>query len=144
MFWHGSDDEAGRPGSLRDEDVELELDQGTFVLRTPVRPSRANHTFNGIMFDVHNNGIEDVVVTHVVVGGEIGDYSIYHRPDGIQAGYKEASDWTVCAAGFAEPNWHGTELPLQTPVVIQAGKIEALYIHSTADHDRSIAYQRYA
>jgi hypothetical protein len=61
---------------------------GEVVLRTAIPPQHANHSFNGLLFDVRATGIEDVVLRGVVVGGEIGRYNIYFRSSTWRSGYQ--------------------------------------------------------
>ncbi len=112
-------------------------------LHTRIGPANANHSFNGLLFDVRAVGVEDVVVTGVVVGGEIGHYSVFFREGSWRQGYKHALGWTLVAQGVHDACWHGCELPLQQRVV-RAGQTCALFVHSSENHDRGISYQSFS
>ena len=112
-------------------------------LRTRVGPRTANHSFNGLLFDVRAVGLEDVVVTGLVVGGEIGPYAVFVRDGTWRQGYTHEEGWTRVAEGHHAPCPEGCELPLARPVLVRAGHTCALFVHSRLNNDRGIAYQSF-
>lgn len=118
---------------------------GVRRLITPIQPSDANHSFNGILFDVRCISMEDVEIVSVAVGGDIGPWQVFAKPASIRTGFKRRSDgWVLVGKGVSEPCWRGSqELPLSVPVVIPAGETHALFVHSSLNHDRGILYQTY-
>ena len=139
MIDSGDEDEGEEPPG-----VVSVFDNGAWKISTPVRPAHANHSYNGVMFDVQSISIEDVWITAINIGGEIGPYTVYWREGSIALGFKHAADWTQCASGHVDSSeWQGIDLPLQEPVFLKSHRKIALYIHSSLDNDQAIAYQTY-
>merc|ERR1711991_797251 len=74
----------------------------------------------------------------------IGDYNIYTKQSSLRTGYKSDTDWTLAGSGTHETAWRGANLPLEQPLEVQPGDTAAIYIHTTGQHDRGIAYQSYS
>lgn len=147
-FFHdliNSDDEGGDFGVPVEPPpvVAVQARQASYILSTRIPPQHANHSFNGVLFDVRACGIETVIITGVVVGGEIGRYRIYSREGSHKAGFEQADGWTTVASGVERTNWQGVELRLARPVVVACGATAALFVHSEEPNDRGIAYQSY-
>lgn len=50
----------------------------------------------------------------------------------------------MVSEGRHEPDWTGALLRIPSPgLVIKAGTVGALFVHSRENHDRGIAYQSY-
>jgi len=108
--------------------------------------SNANHTFNGVVFEVRAKS--QVAVTRVEsfwVGGDLGEITIWANPN-YRAKQKQdqgptAKDWTNVAAGIYEPNWtDAAEVKLTQTVDISPGGTMGFYIHSALNNDQGIAY----
>ena len=119
------------------------LAEGRLRLATRVRPSNANHSFNGIMFDLQNIGIDDVLVAGLCFGGEIGNYQIFaHMEGSCLECVRDADAWKLIDEGFSNPSPnHFVEIA--APIRLSAGKIMALYVHSSLQNDRGIMYNAY-
>merc|ERR1711991_551674 len=74
----------------------------------------------------------------------IGDYNIYTKQSSLRTGYKSDTDWTLAGSGTHETARRGANLPLEQPLEVQPGDTAAIYIHTTGQHDRGIAYQSYS
>jgi hypothetical protein len=112
-------------------------------LRTRIGPRTANHSFNGLLFDVRGVGLEDVLVHGVVVGGEIGNYVIFAREGSWRQGYTHEEGWTKVAEGHHAPAPSGCELALTQPVLVRSGQTCAIFVHSRENNDRGICYQSF-
>lgn len=102
MNWHFLEDDDGLRRWPVDDGVEAESESalargpdGCFVLSTPVQPQDANHSFNGVLFDVRTCGIEAVCIKKIAVGGDIGPWAVYGKYGPWKTGYKRRSDWTL-------------------------------------------------
>jgi len=121
--------------------MEREEREGLWRLETRTKPHMGDHSFNGVMFDVENIGIDTVSVAGVVVGGEIGQYTVWGKLESIQTGYKTKSGWELLAQGELYNDRPEVQLPLLRPLVVPAGSVGALYVHSAVQNDRGIYYQ---
>lgn len=149
MFWVEED---GCDWSGEDEVVAEASDDGTFYLPTPVTPARANHSYNGVLFEVEvpAKALEEVVVQGIVCGGEIGRFQIFlHRGQRMaelsrQAEYRWSRNWEKISEGELAADWRGLMLPLHNHVRIAPGEAVVFYVHSSLENDLGIAYQSYS
>lgn len=65
-------------------------DDGLYRLKTPIPGTKANHSFSGIMFDVRNCGIEDVVLKGVAINGEIGPWRVFCKSGSCREEYDKS------------------------------------------------------
>ena len=128
-------------------------------LDTPIQPRRANHSFNGVMFDIKPNGPYEVMVSSMWVGGMMGSVTVWAcdqawcGDDNSQRvasswghGYHivDQSHWEQIAARYCPPSWDiPAEIVFDHPVRIKPGQIRALYIHSALPDDLGIQYQSF-
>ena len=132
------------------------------TLSTPVPPSRADHSFCGVLFDVHAKSEAAVVVTSIWVGGMLGRVRVFARPcswkgpvegdvenwtvhTGWGARYDiDTSLWAQVADETCQPSWDvAREIKLAVPVTVRPHHTIGLFVHSALPDDLGIQYQTY-
>jgi hypothetical protein len=115
----------------------------TEKLETRAQPRRADHSYNGIMFDIQAKGPATVQVTSIWVGGLLGPVSIYACLSGSWNGKTTTPNrWILVSEGNYSPSWNiAKEIPLTTPVWIYPTQTRGFYVHSQLMNDRGIQYQ---
>jgi len=130
-------------GNKQPQNQVLESDPRVVSLATPIQPADANHSYNGIMFDIKSKGPEDVEVLGFVVGGTLGPTSIYVR----SGPWKEdvtPETWSKVLSCKIEGSWDRTTyVPLSVPVTVLAKETRGFYIHCSVHHDDALTYQTY-
>jgi len=110
--------------------------------------NNANHTFNGVVFEVKSKCPTAVIrVESFWVGGDLGEITIWACPT-----YKTATNtpptgegWINVAADTYEPCWtDSTEVKLTKPVDIDPYKSMGFYIHSALNNDQGLAYNSHS
>ena len=112
-------------------------------LRTFTSPRDSNHAFNGVCSRISNLSIEPVVVRSVVFGGEVGTFSVWvcAHPR-VAEPWTSADLWTLCGSGHGSPSFEH-RCDLEEPFLVAPGQDVWLYVHSSLQHDRGIAYQSF-
>lgn len=107
------------------------------------QPRDADHSYNGIFFDVEVTSIDDIVLDGFNIGGELGSVSVWHRAEGSCIdNYKlEVEDgWSCLTQCILEPS-HSARIQLDAPLLLPSGSQTGLYIHAVAEHDQALKYQ---
>jgi hypothetical protein len=104
---------------------------GEAVLKTPITPAQADHSFNAIIFDVMSVSNYDIEIKSVSIGGMLGRIRIFalnsswklSESDNNQAHYWshqgtiDGSKWSLLADRHYPPSWdHETEIIFDTPL----------------------------
>jgi len=111
-------------------------------LDTPVHPSRANHSFNGIMFDIEAGIPESVEVLAFTVSA-VGLVKVYASPFPWKQGAKH-SFWEEVGEMVVKGRLNElTTIKLAKPVALLPKQRRGFYIHSNAAHDQGLKYQSY-
>lgn len=58
--------------AFKAKDSGVVKDPKTITLKTNITPSQANHSYNGIIFDMEVKGPHEVTVTSISLGGMLG------------------------------------------------------------------------
>jgi hypothetical protein len=93
------------------------------VLDTPIQPHEADHSYNGVVFDVKSHGDHEVTITSLWVGGMLSLVRVYAADDTWHQGQKQRlfrrcgwnnfndvldqRDWTLVAKKRLAPAWDG-------------------------------------
>jgi hypothetical protein len=140
---------------------ETSLRKGS--LCTPILARQADHSYNGILFNVETQGPNCVTLPSISVAGMLGRVRVFAKMDG---GWKkdESSDghghyWAevqaVCTNGWVEvadvecqPQWdRPCAIPLDQRfsdgLVVLPHRTIALYVHSGLPDDLGIQYQSF-
>ncbi len=136
-------------------------DASLHTLVTPVPPSRADHSFCGVLWDVHAKSEHELVVTSVHVAGMLGRVRVYaravswrgdehdHAARMVYAGWGtryecDARQWQLVADEECAPSWDNMrEIRLSTPVRVLPHHSRGLFVHSSLPDDLGIRYQTY-
>eukprot|EP01031_Cornospumella_fuschlensis_P033452 gene33452-40470_t len=145
--------------ALSDPKESVVEDKHRFELFTPIGPELADHSYNGIIFDVEARGPFEVTLTSVSVAGMLGRVRVYARNVGWEEGppstnttahwwaHRESLNrdgWELVTDTRARPSWDKlTTVPFGTPVVILPHCRRAIYVHSSLPDDLGIQYQSY-
>ena len=151
-------------GSHSSPTPSLLLSEGctSHTLSTPIPPSRADHSFCGVLFDVHAKSEAALVVTSIWVGGMLGRVRVFARPcswkgpvegdvesrtvhTGWGARYDiDTSLWAQVADETCQPSWDvAREIKLAVPVTVRPHHTVGLFVHSALPDDLGIQYQTY-
>jgi len=130
-----------------------------YSLITPIGPKEADHSFNGVIFDVMCKGPFEVDVTSISIGGMLGRVRIFYRNRPWEAGKPERvsshhwwahrdslsrENWSLLADIHCSPSWDRSfEIPFNRPVTLLPNSINAFYCHSSLPDDLGIQYQTY-
>lgn len=120
-----------------------------YTLATRKTAAEANHSYAGVIFDVHVKGPHEVDITSFAVGGMLGRVRIYARSASWQVGpdpYSPnmASGWTLVADAVMRPSWdRHFQIPLKEPFRMLPHRVHGFYIHSSLPGDLGIQYQSY-
>ena len=130
------------------------------TLDTLVQPRQADHSYNGVVFDVASNGHHELVVHSFMVGGMLGEVRVFamegpwHKGQFQQkvqrCGWNnhndvlDPEDWQQVACVRLAAAWDGTrEVTLSQPVRIKPGSARGFYIHSGLPDDLGLQYQSF-
>jgi len=129
-----------------------------FILNTPITAAQANHSYNGVIFDVEAKGPYEVTVTSISVGGMLGVVRVFarDRPWEANKSTNTSAHWwahreSVCRVGWelvaeqtCRPSWDKPlEIKFDVPVVLLPHSRRGLYVHSGLPDDLGIQYQSY-
>lgn len=125
------------------------------LLTTQKTPQGAEHSFNGVMFDVEAKGSYEVVLDSVHVGGMLGHMRVYacwgswtgdptstrHRGYGHQYDVRDQEHWKLVASVRCKPMWNSTtEVQFDQKVRLLPGQRRAIYVHSALPDDLGLQY----
>jgi len=129
---------------------------GTAVLATPVTAAQADHSFNGIIFDLQSRGAYEVNIYSLSVAGMLGRVRIYARDRSWEEDAPNSDTqhhwghhpgvsrhgWTLVADQVCRPAWdRPTEIFFTTPFRILPHETRGFYIHSGLPDDLGIQYR---
>mmetsp|Transcript_25963 Transcript_25963/g.103809 ORF Transcript_25963/g.103809 Transcript_25963/m.103809 type:complete len:612 (-) Transcript_25963:992-2827(-) len=103
-----------------------------------------DHTFNGVMFDLHiktRRPVAAVVVDSIYVRGGLGRMTVWCSRGGYADKRLDGDKWELCYAAKIKPSWHELHrLALTTPLVAMPGETYGVYVHSADDGDDGVVY----
>ena len=133
--------------------------EGTVVLDTPTTAEQADHSYNGIIFDVACNGPYEVDLLSIFIAGMLSRVRIFARvgpwedekaepmPGQIWWAHREKVSqrgWVRVADQFCRPSWDKpVEIKFDIPVKLLPHQRRGLYCHSGLPDDLGIQYQSY-
>eukprot|EP01051_Picozoa_sp_SAG22_P015402 SAG22_NODE_2006_length_3154_cov_5.008183_1_plen_516_part_00 len=129
-------------------------------LVTPIQPRAANHSYNGVVFDVRSAAPYEVVITSIHLGGMLGQVRVFasgrdwHRGEftrlASRCGWNNSNnvlrrdEWELVGSKLLPAAWDGTrELKLRKPIRLLPGQTRGVYLHSGLPDDLGIQYQSY-
>ena len=100
------------------DDAEEEGEE-THIVSTPVTAAMADHSYNGILFDIEAKSPFEVDITSIFVGGMLGRLRVFARDGPLETDDSENDSgrwwahqgsvaregWTVVADVFCRPAW---------------------------------------
>jgi hypothetical protein len=129
------------------------------TLHTDVTAAQANHSYNGIIFDVESKDTYEINVHSVSVGGMLGRVRVFARDQPWEHGkadnsvpshwwaHRESlstSGWELVADQFCHPSWDKPiEIVFTKPMHLYPHERKAIYCHSGLPDDLGIQYQSY-
>ena len=144
---------------LKASKMKPEVDNDLLRLDTPITCSQADHSYNGIVFDIKSKDHYEVSVKSISVAGMLGRVRVYarNRPwskDNGDAGAPRhywahrsllsEDGWELVADQTCTPSWDKlTEITFIKPMVLLPHERKALYAHSNLPDDLGIQYQSY-
>ena len=137
---------------------EATLHQRT--LNTNASTGEANHSYNGVVFDMSSTAPFEVSVTSIHIGGMLGRVNVFATGESWHHGQferlvsrcgwnnsnnvLEQDAWVLVGSELLTAAWDGTrELKLDIPINIRPGATRGVYIHSGLPDDLGIQYQSY-
>ena len=149
---------------LKESDAQKEMrkaeqrrkTEGTAVLTTPVSAANADHSFNGIIFDIEARGAHEVEIYSLSVGGMLGTVRIFARDRPWRSDAPEPGatsywghhpgvsrhGWTLVAEQVCRPAWdRATEIFFKSSFRLLPHSRHGFYIHSALPDDLGIQYQ---
>jgi hypothetical protein len=151
----GSIDTEARSRILRDADARSKAESilkessknKIYTLATDIGSRDANHSYAGIIFDVHVKGPVEVEIESFGVGGMLGRVRIYAREKSWEAGPnpqepQESRGWKLVGDCVCRPAWDKHyNVPLKVPFKMLPHSVHGFYIHSSLPGDLGIQYQ---
>jgi len=138
--------EPPEPKPKNEDDLQQLMNSNPRIKRidTPVPPHRANHSFNGVMFDIRANEPEDVEIVAFIVLAK-GQIKVYTSQNPWKTGNNNnaESDWEVVGETLIKGGQTLTTVKLQKPVLIKSSAQRGFYIHSGSRGDEGLNYQSY-
>ncbi len=135
-----------------------EMDPNLNKLSTRITASQANHSYNGIIFDVKSLDANEIHVTSLHIGGMLGRVRVFVRDRPWQKdnegqgearhywGYSPISrtGWSQVYDKNLHPSWDRPyEIVFDKPLKILPHGRKAIYAHSSLPDDLGIQYQSY-
>jgi len=129
-------------------------------LWTPVLPAQADHSYNGVIFDIASKGPNEVAILSLSAGGMLGHVKVLACKESWALGLHETESlrtywggshflphehlWEEVASCYYSPSWdRPQEIVFHTPVVIGPHARRGFYVHSSLPDDLGIQYQSY-
>ena len=128
----------------------------TTIIATPTTAANADHSFNGIIFDVVAKGAYEVQVTSISLAGMLGRVRIFARDRPWAEGQPRQQQqhywghhpgvantgWKLVADQVCKPSWdRPTEIFFDESFTLLPHERKAFYCHSGLPHDLGIQYQ---
>eukprot|EP01032_Pedospumella_encystans_P009037 gene9037-10673_t len=129
------------------------------TLSTTIGAADADHSYNGVIFDVASPGPFEVNLLSISIAGMLGRVRIYARdgpweddkprkgPSPHWWAHRESvspQGWELIADRTCRPSWDKPlEIPFDKPVKLLPHTCRALYCHSGLPDDLGIQYQSY-
>ena len=139
------------------EKQALELKtRNTVIMATPTTAANADHSFNGIIFDIVAKGAYEVQVASISLAGMLGRCRIFARDRPWAEGQPRQehqhywghhpgvanTGWKLVADQVCKPSWdRPTEIFFDEPFTLLPHERKAFYCHSGLPHDLGIQYQ---
>jgi hypothetical protein len=131
-------------------------------IETDITPEQANHSYNGIVFNICSKSPYELDVRSVSVGGMLGRVRVFFK-HGSWLQSEDGSDeedtphrwwgaservsrkgWELAADSICAPSWDtGREILFRKPINMLPGQTVAVYLHSGLPDDLGIQYQTY-
>lgn len=129
------------------------------ILTTEKTPREAEHSFNGVMFDIYAKEPYEISVHSVHVGGMLGTMSVYaciengwcsderslhqYNAYGRQNyAVRDEDTWERVYHSAHKPMWDSTtEIKFDKPIVLLPGTRRGIYVHSALPDDLGLQYQ---
>ena len=133
-----------------------EQNVGTTQLMTPITADKADHSFNGIIFDIKVKDAHEVEIMSISIAGMLGRVRIYARNSrwekGVPEDYEDnywghhqgvgSDGWTLVADQQCHPSWdRPLEIRFNEPFLLRPHSRHAFYCHSGLPDDLGIQYQ---
>eukprot|EP01035_Chromulina_nebulosa_P025838 gene25838-33757_t len=128
-------------------------------LDTPITAAQANHSYNGVIFDVESTGPYEVDILSISIAGMLNRVRVFARNCGWEEDKPSVRQsphwwahrdslstvgWELVADVTCRPSWDKPiEIPFSTPVKLEPHRRRALYCHSGLPDDLGIQYQSY-
>jgi len=142
-----------------DKDMMLSEEERKRSLATTITAAQANHSYNGVIFDVQCNGPYELELLSLSIGGMLGRVRVYARDRPWEADKPQRSNsphwwahresvsdvgWTLVADVPCRPSWDKPcEIVFDKPVKLLPHSRRGLYCHSGLPDDLGIQYQSY-
>lgn len=131
-----------------------------YSLATTITAAQANHSFNGIIFDIMCKSPYEVDITSISIAGMLGRIRIFvrdrpwesDRPDRPVSHHWFAHNDSISQVGWTKivdftcrPSWDRPfEIPFESSVKLLPNTIRGFYCHSSLPDDLGIQYQSYS
>jgi hypothetical protein len=129
-----------------------------YILTTDKAPREAEHSFNGVMFNIQAKEPYEITIHSVHVGGMLGTMSVYacteswcgdERSLHHYGGYgrqnydvRSEDSWERVYHSAHKPMWNSTtEIKFDKPVTLLPGTTRGIYVHSALPDDLGLQYQ---
>ena len=144
--------------ALRKLQEKKVVDTRIQTVSTPITAAQANHSYNGIVFDVESAGPFEINVLSVSLAGMLGRIRVFARNTRWNAGPTNTDrahwwahqsslstvGWELVADQVCRPSWDNPiEIVFQKPLTVLPHERKALYCHSGLPDDLGIQYQSY-
>jgi hypothetical protein len=136
------------------EELQEIARKGSTVLQTKVSAKEADHSFNGIIFDVVSRDAHEVEIMSISLAGMLGRVRIFAKPSSWQENMPEHSNsywghhpgvcldgWELVADQNCYPSWdRPLEINFKKPWSMLPHSKHAFYCHSGLPEDLGIQY----
>ena len=141
---------------LQEKKVE---DESIKTVDTDITAAEADHSYNGIVFDVESVGPYEINVTSVSLAGMLGRIRVFARDRRWDAGPRNVDrahwwahqqslstvGWELVADQLCRPSWDKPiEIAFEKPLRLLPHERKAIYCHSGLPDDLGIQYQSYS
>lgn len=127
------------------------------TIQTSITAADADHSYNGIIFDVMCKSPYEISIESISLAGMLGPIKIFVRDrpwkedlrNRSNMGYGHSASmsregWKLVAERDCRPSWdRPLELKFDEPVVLHPNCVRAFYCHSSLQDDLGIQYQSY-
>ena len=129
--------------------------KGSVVVNTSVTAAQADHSFNGIIFDIESKDAHEVEIMSVSLAGLLGRVRIWARDSSCHSNPPPARSnnywghhpgisqlgWTLVADEVCLPSWdRPTEISFNKPFKLLPRSTHGFYCHSGLPDDLGIQY----